>query len=199
MFALRRSTVLADARTNPIPMRPLALVRVGADPTKSWFTTDSNGKSWTFMDHKDSVPAGQRFEASTDEYPDSTYKFYEPTEEALIAEVEKVAKLETPSRASYSVGGGEEGEGGGKPGGEVTGSVTGDEVAGAGPTPSTKTPKKDEAPTGGGGGEAPATEAEIAGKTDGIVSKFSKLSTPSKVGVIALVLLVGGGVVWAVI
>lgn len=61
-------------------------------------------------------------------------------------------------------------------------------------------------PTSGtsGGATGPSEGAPTAGIAGGaggggVVEKFKSLSTPSKVGVIALVLLVGGGVAWAVI
>jgi len=107
MIALRRSTVLAHARTSPIQARPLALVRVGGD-SPTWSYTDRNDKVWTFEDRADTVPAGQRFVGSTDQYPESTFKFYEATNDELIATVENLAKSQAPSGATssaYSVGG----------------------------------------------------------------------------------------------
>jgi len=80
-------------------------VRVGAIGTKTWTSPDSNGKSWQFEDHWDevedgSVGAGQRFVASTDAYPETTYKFYEATEDAINATVEKIAKSQALSSSA---------------------------------------------------------------------------------------------------
>lgn len=89
------------------------------------------------------------------------------------------------SAAKFSVGGG--GGEGSEPGGEVTGGVD--------TTVSSTTAIAGGA--AGPGGEGPT--AGISGAASGVMHKFSSLSTPGKVGVIALVLLVGGGLAWAVI
>lgn len=103
MFQLREAytpPIFVNARR--LPKRGAA-TRVGA--TDSSYT-DSNGKSWTFTDRGDEVAAGQRFVGSTDAYPDSTYKFYEPTEAALTATVESLAKSQAGgSSESYSSSG----------------------------------------------------------------------------------------------
>ena len=90
------------------------------------------------------------------------------------------------SAAKFSVGsmsGSDESGGGGGGGGGVDTTVS--------PTPGTSggaTSPGDGAPTAG-----------LSGSAGGLKQKFSTLSTPSKVGVVALVLLVGGGIAWAVI
>ena len=73
-------------------------VRVGGD-SPTWSYTDRNDKVWTFEDRADAVPAGQRFVASTDQYPESTYKFYEATNDELIATVENLAKSQSDEYA----------------------------------------------------------------------------------------------------
>lgn len=82
----------------------VAATRVG-DVRVGGGYTDSNEKPWTFTDRADEVSAGtvgaaQRFVATTDAYPDSTYKFYEPTEEALTATVESLAKSQALSSSA---------------------------------------------------------------------------------------------------
>lgn len=176
MIEMRRTTVLADVhdrgRGARGPSRALSLVRVGA--TTEWTYTDGNDVEWSVEDRADSVPAGQRFVGSTEAYPETTYKFYEPTKEALYATIERVAKAQS-STESYSVGGGGE-----APAPEPTGAQA---PAPGAPAPA---PTTDAAP-----GPAPAG--------GGIVQRFSRLSTPKKVGVVALAALVVGGVAWAVL
>lgn len=84
------------------------------------------------------------------------------------------------SKAEFAVGGGE----GEEPGGEVAGGVD-------------TTVSSTTTPVIGGAG---TPTAGIAGGADqaGLVDRFRGLSTPKKVGVVALVLLVGGGIAWAV-
>lgn len=193
MIEVRRTTVLADARraherARASHLRRLALVRVGA--TKEWTYTDGNGVEWAVEDRAGDVPAGQRFKASTEAYPDSTYAFYEPTQEALYAVVEGIAKSQAGTE-SYAVGGG--GDAGPKGGSDAAeeGVVPGDA-------------SKDSTPSGGGvvpgdDGAAPSGQASVPRSEEGIVDRFKALSTPKKVGAVAIALLVVGGVVWTVL
>lgn len=88
------------------------------------------------------------------------------------------------SKAEFALGG--EGV---EPGGEVSGGV--DTTVSSTTTPT----------IGGGGLGAGAPTAGIAGGAAqaGLVDRFHGLSAPKKVGVVALVLLVGGGIAWAVL